>query len=145
MPLFPRLRDRIAAHRRGARPIAKKFAPVTDGDDLDSVSRQLKDLLHQKGRPMRNWINGFVATTGFKYLVTMIAQFIAVQFGVDEGEVAGVIAQIVAIAMGVWGMYESSKSKVVMNGVKQSIPNDATPAEAKAIATTVINKAEATK
>jgi hypothetical protein len=155
MPLFPssdprpilvRLRDRIARHRREARPIAEKFAPITDADDLESVSQQLKKLLpQQKGRPMRNWLTGFVATTGFKYLVTMIAQFIAVKLGVDQGALEGLIAQLVAVIMGAWGMYESSKSKIVVAGVKQTIPNDATPTEAKAIAAAVINKAEDAK
>ena len=138
MPLFKRrLRDIIAQHRREARPIAEKLAPITDADDLESVAQQIKDLTHQKGRPMRNWINGFVATTGFKYLVTMIAQFIAVQFNVDQGEVAGIIAQLVAIGMGIWGMYESSKDKVVVGGVKASIPKDATPVEVSNIAASV--------
>ncbi len=94
---------------------------------------------------MRNWINGFVATTGFKYLVTMIAQFLAVKLGVDQGATEGLLAQLVAVVMGAWGMYESSKSKVVVAGVKATIPADATPAEAKQIATEVINKAEAKK
>lgn len=119
--------------------------PLTDADTLESVAQQIKDLTHQKGKPMRNWINGFVATTGFKYLITMIAQFLAVKFGVDEGETTGLIAQLVAVIMGAWGMYESSKSKIVIAGVKETIPADATPTEAKAIATAAINKAEATK
>ncbi len=141
MPLFP---------SRDPRPILERLRrpkPITtDGDDLDSVARQLKDLLpQQKGRPMRNWLSGFVATTGFKYLVTMVATFIASQLGLAEGDVSAIIVQLVAVIMGAWGMYESSKSKVVMNGVKQTIPNDATPTEAKAIAATVINKAEGAK
>lgn len=142
-PFAKRLRERAA---RDAKPMAERLRPehpLTDADNLESVSQQLKDLLHQKGRPMRNWINGFVATTGFKYLVTMIAQFLAVKFGVDQGSTEGLLAQLVAVVMGAWGMYESSKSKVVVGGVKATIPNDATPAEAKAIAATVISKAEA--
>lgn len=141
-----RLRDRIAAARRNARPMAEKLRPVTDADDLQSVSQQLKDLLpQQKGRPMRNWLNGFVTTTAFKYLITMIAQFLAVKFGVDQGSTEGLIAQLVAVAMGFWGMWESSKDKIIVAGVKGTIPHDATPTEAKAIATAVINKAEEKK
>lgn len=138
-----RLRDRIAAARRNARPMAEKLRPVTDADDLQSVSQQFKDLLPtQKGRPMRNWLTGFVATTGFKYLITMLATFIASQLGLAEGDVTAILLQLVAVFMGAWGMYESSKNKIVMGNVKQTIPNDATPTEAKAIATAVINKAE---
>lgn len=147
MPLFKgRLRDRIAKHRREAKPIAKKLGPITDGDHLDSVAQQFKELLpKQKGRPMRNWLTSFVATTAFKYLVTMVAQFLAVKFGLEEGEITGLILQLVAIVMGVWGMSESAKNKIVVDGVKQTIPTDATPTEAKAIATAVINKAEEKK
>lgn len=91
---------------------------------------------------MRNWLNGFVTTTAFKYLVTMVAQFLAVKFGVDEGDTTGLIMQLVAVAMGIWGMYESSTNKIVVAGVKETIPHNASPAEAQAIAASVINKAK---
>lgn len=143
MPLFHRRRARVMRERMEA---AAKLRPVTDADDLQSVAQQFKDLLpQQKGRPMRNWLTGFVATTGFKYLVTMLAQFLAVKLGVDQGSTEGLLVQLVAVIMGAWGMYESSKNKIVMDGVKQTIPHGASPAEAKAIATTVINKAEDAK
>lgn len=63
-----------------------------------------------------NWLSGIVASTAFKYVVALIAGFIAAKLGVEKGSVEGVLTEIVGVLMGVWGMYESSKSKVVVNG-----------------------------
>lgn len=145
--LFPRLNKRLQQQaQQMAEKLPRRVPPITDADELASVSQQLKDLLpKQRNRPMRNWLTGFVATTAFKYLVTMVAQFLAVKFGVDEGDTTGLIMQLVAVAMGAWGMYESSKSKIVVDGVKKTIPHDATPSQAKTIATNAIQEAKEAK
>lgn len=70
---------------------------------------------------MSNWLTTFVTTTAFKYLVAMIATFIASKLGVDHASVEGIISQLVAVAMGVWGMWESSRQKIVMNGAKVQV------------------------
>lgn len=124
----------------------QKEAASSIKDELESAAQRFKDLFpQQEGRPMRNWLNTFVTTTAFKYVVTMVAQFLAVKLGLEEGEITGIILQIVAVAMGIWGMAESAKSKIVVNGVKHNIPNDATVSEAKAIAANTIEKAEGQK
>lgn len=116
MPLF----DRPLFPRR------KRIPPeITDGDDLESVTQQIRNALPKpKGQPVRNWLNGFVTTTAFKYLITMVAQFLAVKLGVEQGALEGLIAQLVALIMGAWGMYESSKSKVVIDGKKTDLTTE---------------------
>ena len=63
-----------------------------------------------------NWISGIVGSTAFKYLVAMVATFIASKIGLDQGSVEGIITQLVAVAMAVWGMFSASQSKAVVNG-----------------------------
>ncbi len=65
---------------------------------------------------MQNWISGLVFSTGGKYLVAMAATFIASKLGLEQGSVEGILTQLVAVVMAAWGMWESSKSKVVVNG-----------------------------
>ncbi len=65
-----------------------------------------------------NWLSGIVATTGFKYVLTMVATYIAAKTGVDQGTLVGIISQIIGVVLGLWGMWEASKSKVVADGVR---------------------------
>lgn len=92
-----------------------------------------------KGNPMSNWLTTFVTTTAFKYLVAMAATFIAAKLGIEQGSVEGILTQLVAVAMGVWGMWESSRQKIVINGEKVSV-SKLTPSEKATVASIVADK-----
>jgi hypothetical protein len=79
-----------------------------------------------KGKPMNStWFTSFVGTTAFKYLVAMLATYIAGKLGLDpvEGKatIEGVVTQLIGVAAGLWGMWESSRSKIVIDGKKVSV------------------------
>lgn len=76
---------------------------------------------------MNNWLNGLVATTAFKYLLSMVASWVAIKLHVEEGSVAGLLSQGVALIVAAWGVWEASRSKVVVNGEKVIIPTEAKP------------------
>ena len=69
-----------------------------------------------------NWLSSLVASTAGKYLVTFLATWLASKLGLDPttGHVTleGVLVQLVGVAAGIWGMWEASRSKVVVNGAK---------------------------
>lgn len=65
---------------------------------------------------MNTWFSNIVGTTGLKYAIAMIASIIATKLGLAEGEVAAMLTQLVAVAAAAWGMWESRKAKVVMQG-----------------------------
>lgn len=92
-----------------------------------------------KGNIMGNWLSGFVATTGFKYLVTIVATFIASKLGVDHGTIEGILTQLIAVVMGAWGVWESSRSKIVMNGAKVQV-SDLSPAQKATVSAIVEDK-----
>lgn len=66
-------------------------------------------------------MNSFVTTTLFKYIVAMAATFIASQFGLEEGEVTAILTQLIGVAMAIWGAWESSRNKVVVDGKRITI------------------------
>lgn len=97
-----------------------------------SVIKDLYDLW--KGKPMNStWLTSFVGTTAFKYLVAMLATYIASKLGLDKGSIEGILTQLIGVAMGVWGAWEASRSKIVMNGEKVSV-SDLSTAEKKVVA-----------
>lgn len=67
---------------------------------------------------MQNWLNSLVASTAFKYLIAMAATWLATKLGVESAKLEGILSQLVGIAMGAWGMWESSRNKAVIKGVK---------------------------
>ena len=87
---------------------------------------------------MQNWLTGFVGTTAFKYLVAMVATFIATKLGLDKGSIEGLLTQLIGVAMGAWGMWESSRQKIVINGEKVAV-SDLTQTD-KATVTAIVNK-----
>lgn len=75
----------------------------------------------RKETPMNsNWFSSLVTTTAFKYLVAMVATYAASKLGVDKGAAEGVLTQLVGVVAMVWGMWEGSRSKVVLNGQRVS-------------------------
>lgn len=91
-----------------------------------------KPKFTRKGNIMSNWFSSFVTTTAFKYLVAMAATFIATKLGLEKGSVEGLLTQLIAVAMGAWGMWEASRDKIVLDGKKVSVSHlDA--ADAKAV------------
>jgi len=75
-----------------------------------------------------SWLSGIVGTTAFKYVVAMVATYIATKIGIDQASLEALIVQLVGVAAGVWGMWEASKSKIVIEGQKISV-NDLTTAQ----------------
>jgi peptidoglycan hydrolase-like protein with peptidoglycan-binding domain len=103
-----------------------------------SLVRDLYDLW--KGKPMNStWLTSFVGTTAFKYLVAMIATYIASKLGLDKGSIEGILTQLVGVAMGVWGAWEASRSKIVIDGKKVSV-SDLTTAEKNTVSNIVEDK-----
>jgi hypothetical protein len=90
-----------------------------------------------------NWLSGIVASTGFKYVLTMIATYIAARTGVDQGTLVGILSQVIGVILGLWGMWEASKSKVVVDGVRVEVKNLPAADQAKIVA--VVEKAAAAK
>lgn len=83
-----------------------------------------------------NWLSGIVASTAFKYVVAMIATFVASKIGVDHGTIEGILTQLIGLLMGVWGAYESAKSKVVVNGQSVQV-KDLPQSDQKAVVSAV--------
>lgn len=81
-----------------------------------------------------NWLSGIVASTGFKYVVAIAATWIAARVGVDAGTLEGLISQAVGVLMGAWGMWEASKSKVVVDGVRVPLPQMSKADQEKVVA-----------
>lgn len=84
----------------------------------------VEELPRKETKPMRNWFNGFVTSTLFKYLVAMIATYIATKLGLESGAIEALLTQLVAVAMAAWGMWESSKDKVVIDGQKTELKTE---------------------
>ena len=82
---------------------------------------------------MSNWFSGLVASTMFKYLLAMAATYIATKLGLDKGSVEGLLTQAVGLALGAWGMWESSKNKIVVDGRRVTIPPADKPAAERLI------------
>jgi hypothetical protein len=89
-----------------------------------------------------NWMSTLVASTAFKYIVASVAGWLAAKLGLDPTEgaasIAGVISALVSLGMLVWGAYESSKSKVVVNGTRVPV-SKMTPTDKATVATIVQN------
>lgn len=68
------------------------------------------------------WLSGIVTSTIGKYIIGIIAGWLAKKWGFDPTEgaatVQGVLAALISLASLAWGAYESSKSKVVVAGVR---------------------------
>lgn len=73
-----------------------------------------------------NFFSTFVASTAFKYIVAMVATYVANKLGLDpvEGKanIESILTQLIGVAMAIWGMWESSKDKLVLNGEKVTLP-----------------------
>ncbi len=96
-----------------------------------SALKDINDLW--KGKPMNSsWLTTFVASTAFKYLVAMAATYIASKLGLDKGSIEGILTQLVGVAMGVWGAWEASRNKIVMDGKKVAV-SDLSTADKKAV------------
>lgn len=69
-----------------------------------------------------NWLTTFVASTAGKYLIATVAGWLAGKLGLDPttgaASIAGFASAAVALGMLLWGAYESSRSKIVVNGNK---------------------------
>ncbi len=87
---------------------------------------------------MSNWFSGIVGTTMFKYLVAMVATFIASKLGLEHGAVEGILTQGIAVVVAAWGMWESSKSKLVVDGQRVLVKD--LSASDKATVTSIVNK-----
>jgi len=70
------------------------------------------------GISLKGLLSAFASTTLLKYVVAAVAQYLAVKFGVDEGQLTGILLQIVTVLMGLWGVGASAQDKVVVNGQK---------------------------
>lgn len=121
-----------------------KPKPAKKPNLLETLS-VIKDIYALwKGKPMTSaWFTSFVGTTAFKYLVAMLATYIAGKLGFDpvEGKasIEGIITQLIGVVMGLWGAWESSRNKIVMDGKKVSV-SDLTPAEKVAVKDIVSTK-----
>jgi hypothetical protein len=71
---------------------------------------------------MNNWFSGLVTSTAFKYLITAVSSWLAAKLGVAEGDINGILVQLIGVATAVWGVWEASRNKVVLNGEKAIIP-----------------------
>lgn len=87
---------------------------------------------------MSNWFSGIVGSTMFKYVVAMVATFIASKLGLEHGAVEAVLTQAIAVVVTAWGMWESSKSKIVVNG-QRVLMKDLTATD-KATVTNIVKK-----
>lgn len=117
--------DSLAAYNRF---LASKGRPPVEGVSMAQLNRDLfpeeqpKPIIKPpKGNIVTNWFNSFVTTTAFKYLVAMAATYIATKLGLEKGSVEGILTQLIAVAMGIWGAWESSRSKIVVDGKKVSV------------------------
>lgn len=77
--------------------------------------------------PKSNWLSSFVGTTAFKYIIAIGAGWLANKLGLDptEGKASleGIFSALVSAAMLAWGAWESSRSKLVVDGKKVSVSN----------------------
>lgn len=114
----------------------RQFRPITV-----TIDERLEALVfpETKRRKSMNsqWLSGLVATTGFKYIVAMIATFVASKLGLEAGSVEGIITQLIGVAAMVWGMWESARSKVVVDGVRVPLKN--MPVEDKVAAKNLVD------
>lgn len=122
----------IAAYRRDHNMSPE---PVVDRAFIESLNPPVP-----KGPNMQNWLTSFVGTTAFKYLVAMVATFVATKLGLEKGSVEGLLTQLIGVAMGAWGMWEASRQKIVINGDKVAV-KDLTQAD-KATVQAIVNKAK---
>ena len=76
---------------------------------------------------MNKWLNELVGSTAVRYLITMAASWLAAKLGADQGQVAGVLTQVVAVGVAITGVVESSKDKIVVDGQRVVIPADVKP------------------
>jgi len=112
------------------------ISPPTPPDPPKEAAVEVFDASQDdkpKGNPMSNWFSGLVASTMFKYLLAMAATYIATKLGLDKGSVEGLLTQAVGLALGAWGMWESSKNKIVVDGRRVTIPPADKPAAERLI------------
>lgn len=74
---------------------------------------------------MRKIFSNLVTSTMFKYMVAITSAYLAEKLGIEAGNVEGFFAGGVAILMGVWGVWEAGRDKVVVGGARQVIPKNA--------------------
>lgn len=65
------------------------------------------------GFNLKSFLSTFVASTMFKYLVAMLATYLATKFGIEQARIEGILFQVVGFVMGFWGMTESAIPKAV--------------------------------
>lgn len=116
---------------------ARNNLPVTGVVDRATEDRLFPGNYERRTPSMNinsNWVSGIVASTGFKYFVAIAATWIAARVGVDAGTLEGLISQAVGVLMGAWGMWEASKSKVVVDGVRVPLPQMSKADQEKVVA-----------
>lgn len=86
----------------------------------------------QRKATVSSWFSGIVASTAFKYLIAMVATYLASQFGLDEGNVTAILTQLVGVAMGIWGMSSAAENKAVIDGKKTMLDTPSLKADVKA-------------
>ena len=98
----------------------------------------------ERKKPVRGFLNTFVGSTVFKYLVAMAATYIAAKLGLDpvEGKatIESVVAQLVGFAMLAWGAQESATPKVVTPEGRVTLSNMSAADQAAARALVTQNK-----
>lgn len=89
---------------------------------------------------MNNIINGFVASTAFRNAVMALSGWLALKLGLDPTTgsvtISGVLLGLVSLGMALWGVWESTRNKAVVDG-KMTPLSKMTPADADKVATIV--------
>jgi hypothetical protein len=86
--------------------------PVVDAKLLDHLKLREPEM----NNTSNNWLSGIVTSTAGQYILAMIATFIASKLGVDKGDVTAILVQVIGIVPMIYGMWQASRSKVVVNG-----------------------------
>lgn len=67
---------------------------------------------------MEKLFSGLVTSTAFKYLIAMVASWVASKLGVEQLSIEGILTQAVALVAAGWGVWEASRNKIVIDGEK---------------------------
>lgn len=101
----------------------RKDHGLSEAAVVDAKLLRLLNLNQEQSKvnTSNNWLSSLVASTAGKYIIAMIATFIASKLGLEQGSVEGILVQLIGVAAGLWGAWEASRSKVVVNGTKVTL------------------------